>query len=346
MNQQASKIDCESTVGEILRAARLDKKLSCKDVANDLKISTHIVEDIESDNLSKMPRVYCHGYLRLYAELVGVEYNQIAVLSEPLTDINDTNDFVNNMPARHNKQWFERTLKVARYAVVTAGVVMPLVWVFTQGALQLSFDDSLQQTQLIPGANEQVTNTLTNNQNGSAPTLSASTAPFSSLSRAVTGIQANEDPTTIEIDSERPQNQIFQNLDGTLGTDNLLSSQQPTVGVTASLANTSSENTDLSTPDITAASDLDVDVLVLEFLDGSWVEITDADGEKLEFDLLEAGQKRTYSGLAPFNIILGQASAVNLTFNGERVDLSPHTRSDVATVVLQSNRPTSEKTDE
>lgn len=62
----------------------------------------------------------------------------------------------------------------------------------------------------------------------------------------------------------------------------------------------------------------------------SWVEITDVDGQVLEMDLLRGGSEKDYHGKPPFRILLGRATAVRLSMNGEAVDLSVHTRENVA----------------
>lgn len=62
----------------------------------------------------------------------------------------------------------------------------------------------------------------------------------------------------------------------------------------------------------------------------SWVEITDADGQELEMDLLRGGSEREYHGRPPFRILFGRASAVRLSMDGEEVDLGAFTLDDVA----------------
>lgn len=62
----------------------------------------------------------------------------------------------------------------------------------------------------------------------------------------------------------------------------------------------------------------------------SWVEITDADGQELEMDLLRGGSNKDYHGKPPFRILFGRASAVKLSVDGEPVDLSAFTQEDVA----------------
>jgi len=62
----------------------------------------------------------------------------------------------------------------------------------------------------------------------------------------------------------------------------------------------------------------------------SWIEISDADGTELEMDLLRGGSKKSYQGKMPFRILIGRASAVRLSMNGEPIDMTPFIRDDVA----------------
>ena len=68
----------------------------------------------------------------------------------------------------------------------------------------------------------------------------------------------------------------------------------------------------------------------------TWVEITDASGKQLELDLIRAGSSREYDGTAPFDVMIGRASAVVLNMDGTAVDLGPHTRGNVARITLHS----------
>ena len=66
----------------------------------------------------------------------------------------------------------------------------------------------------------------------------------------------------------------------------------------------------------------------------TWVEILDGAGSQLELDLIRGGSQREYSGAGPFRVMIGRASAVVLSMDGEAVDLGPHTRGNVARLVL------------
>ena len=76
------------------------------------------------------------------------------------------------------------------------------------------------------------------------------------------------------------------------------------------------------------------DRLQFSFTQECWVEIKDAHGANLYGDLSRGGDSLELVGHPPFHILLGNAPAVTLAFNGERVALAPHTRNNVGTLVL------------
>ena len=73
----------------------------------------------------------------------------------------------------------------------------------------------------------------------------------------------------------------------------------------------------------------------LVFSEESWVEIQDRDGKVVLSQLNPQGSEKRVSGRAPLSIVIGNAHAVRLTYNGRPVDLAPHTKVDVARFVLE-----------
>ena len=80
-------------------------------------------------------------------------------------------------------------------------------------------------------------------------------------------------------------------------------------------------------------------VLQISVSADSWIELVDANGERLEMDLLRGGNQRSYEGVAPFELMVGRASSVELVFDGEAVDLAPHINGDVARLTLGAAEP-------
>lgn len=74
--------------------------------------------------------------------------------------------------------------------------------------------------------------------------------------------------------------------------------------------------------------------IVLRFEAQSWVEIKAAKGAILMSQLNPAGTEKTIEGDPPFELIIGNASRVRLTYNDQPVDLKPYFHVDVARLTL------------
>ena len=76
-------------------------------------------------------------------------------------------------------------------------------------------------------------------------------------------------------------------------------------------------------------------VLHLEFGDQSWTEIRDASGRMLLRQLNPADSRVDVHGQPPFDVVIGNASHVRVTYNGRSIDLQPFTDSTVARFTLE-----------
>ncbi|MBT5484491.1 MAG: DUF4115 domain-containing protein [Gammaproteobacteria bacterium] len=78
------------------------------------------------------------------------------------------------------------------------------------------------------------------------------------------------------------------------------------------------------------------DLLEVHFLGDSWIQIDNAEQTRLYHDMLNMGDDLTIKGTAPFNILIGDASVVEMTFNASEVDVLSRIRSDnSARLILQ-----------
>jgi cytoskeleton protein RodZ len=85
-----------------------------------------------------------------------------------------------------------------------------------------------------------------------------------------------------------------------------------------------------ATPAIAAAVSGPGPPIVIAFRDFSWTEIRDRDGRLLLSGMNPGGTAQSLSGTPPFDIVIGNAADVRLTYKGSPVDLAPHTRQNVA----------------
>lgn len=75
----------------------------------------------------------------------------------------------------------------------------------------------------------------------------------------------------------------------------------------------------------------------LVFGDESWIEVFGPDGEALEKGLVPAGERRSYEAGEVGRMTVGNVSAVELRHEGEIVDLSAFSKSNVARFTLSSD---------
>ena len=68
----------------------------------------------------------------------------------------------------------------------------------------------------------------------------------------------------------------------------------------------------------------------ITFRDYSWTEIRDRNGRVILSGMNRGGTTQSVSGTPPLDIVIGNAVDVRVTFRGNRVDLVPYTRQNVA----------------
>ncbi|MGQ0544515.1 MAG: DUF4115 domain-containing protein, partial [Betaproteobacteria bacterium] len=66
-----------------------------------------------------------------------------------------------------------------------------------------------------------------------------------------------------------------------------------------------------------------------------WIEVKDGLERQLVSSLNPAGTERVVRGQPPFELVIGNAQHVRVTYNDRPIDLQPHTRVEVARFTLQ-----------
>lgn len=85
----------------------------------------------------------------------------------------------------------------------------------------------------------------------------------------------------------------------------------------------------------TEASSAPAAQLRLVFDKESWLEVRDRDNRLIFSQRLAAGSEQVIAGAAPLSLVIGYAPATRLFWQGKPVDLAPHTKGDVARLVLE-----------
>lgn len=75
--------------------------------------------------------------------------------------------------------------------------------------------------------------------------------------------------------------------------------------------------------------------LLFVFDGDAWVEVKDRSGKVIFYQLNPKGSQQSVRGNPPFSLVIGNAAHVRLTYNDKPVDLAPHTKVDVARLIIE-----------
>ena len=292
-------------LGELLRQAREKKQLSLLTASQSIKTRPEVLAAIESGETDDIPSVYLKGYIRNYARYLGVPAGVIEQHMHPSMghDPGVQTIFKAGPPKNSGDRW----IKASSYVLASA-VVIALVWQFTTEAVRFSQGDPL----LRPTLESRADNTGATPMQGTAVDTDAAGA-------------------------KAPAGPAKSHLRASIASMNS-GSEQASAGrpVAAEGAWAAISNRDPAPADNPNRPTGPAALEILTSAD-SWVEITDGSGATIEMDLLRAGSRRNYNGSEPFQLLLGRASSVEVFHNGEKVDLAPYIRGNVARLTLQEN---------
>ena len=293
--------DTEGPLGQRLRAARERDGLSQADVAARLKLPIKLIGRLERDDYDGLTQgVFLHGYLASYARLVGIPVEQAASVAAANTV---AAPLVATGTVSHSRYLLDRYSVSATYLVLTAIIVVPAVWLATHGGIErnLARTTTLDPPAQVVDADNRVTRALPN------PAATAASGATDGSSAAAVAVVP---PPPLHVDPPP-----------------VVASMTPFV-VPASPA--------LPAPAAAepAAPGSGKHALTLKLAQQSWVEVTAADGRKLEYRMLDAGSEHTYRSDGPLTVRLGNAQGAEVRTDGKPVDLAPFQRGNVAHVKL------------
>jgi len=300
--QQEDRKQRYERIGAELRRQRKALSLEQGDVARQLHLPGMVINDIEAGQIDRFSGLYRRGYIRNYARLL--ELDPDALLAEAGEDVPPELQEV--LPVARHGWRLERYLKIATYALVTVAIVPPLVYFFIAGGMRMIDRDAVgEEARTLAQSSESGQQKEGDSADLQEPQPeqehSTSTAPHVSAS-------------ALPLNPVRPAQEM---------------ASTPVSSVTGPSDSAGAMSGDAAGPLLSA--------LEVELLDDSWVEIHDAEGTRLEYDLLRGGQIRNYQGQPPFRLLVGRSSAVKLQVNGHAVTWEGHDSGDVAEIAVAAD---------
>jgi cytoskeleton protein RodZ len=311
--------------GHLLQQARLDLRLAPEDVAQILHLSSKQIIALENDDYKTLSGpTYVRGYLRSYAQLLGLPpekvveaYNSLTIVPRPIT-------LPQSAPPPQITS-SDRVVKLATLGVVA--VLLALVYMWWQ-----SGDESLDQVALAPEAAETLAD------HGLGPNVANDTG----TAVATAGLPANGSGR----ESAPPAGPAEVPTRAAATPAPLPNGQLAVSGMTLHAA--PAEAPKLASADaapaerVTTRTRRAVDIppgvprarMVLHAIQESWADIRDARDNRLLYENVPAGRRISIEGVAPFSVFVGNADGVRVEFNGQDYDVSRHKRGQVARFTL------------
>lgn len=295
--------------GEQLKTARLAQGLSVSDVSNRLKLPIEKIESLESDDVADVAEpVFVAGYLRAYARLLelseddvlagfaklpGMEPSDSEGESEGAeTDAQESNPermISAVLPSSSAGTIFKQTKPLAMLALI-AFLVVAVVY------FSLMDTETVDDVQTEPVSHVETEESV-------EPESTQSSSEMDSQESAVIASTPPESMSVSEAVPSLPESSAVIAADTRVASDEVGPVDESDDNAAAVVVFPQSE-------------------LRLVFNDESWVDVTDARGEKLVYRLAKAGLSRTVTGVAPFDVQLGYAPGVDIFYNGLPYDMS------------------------
>ena len=333
--------------GTALRSARESLGISPEEVAGVLNLPVGIVRSLEENAFDALPAAtFTGGYIRSYARLVRLDGNALireyreatrdAAESELVVEV--ARPSLTELPQRHPGWVFGGAV----FGVALAGAAV-LWWAWPQEVEEAPVAETLaagDARRAPPGAPRgvgrspgEVPAPATDAAAEAGAVEDAAGETGTSVERpAAEGLAPVEDAGR-EVPLVEGAGQQVVAVQGAGEERGSLGSDVPSRAA-ALEHDAPAEPAPLETPAPPTVSGSGRDVLELTFDQDCWVEVFDREGRVVHMDMSLGGQSLRLRGEAPFSVRLGNASAAVMAFNGAPVDLGPHTRANVANLVL------------
>lgn len=317
-------------LGEILLKARNAKKLTQKDVSNNLRISIKQITALETDDFAQLPdAMITRGFIRNYARLL--EINAEPLLASYRAQIPD------KAPAKLSVHSSMKTVMSGKDSQPWLIYILSSILVLLFLLAWLFYVDYMPKPAAVDKQPQSVVLPVTE------PTAEVALPEIAlpAAERVVDeGVVAN---------SEMTENSQASTTDITPVGKTTTNTVNPAIVNPVSPLNTLQPNSlnqkqllpaekKLSqvSPDVEqSASSPSLKKVNVSVDERTWIRVSDQSGAVIYEKLLEAGNSDGFDGEPPFNVQVGNAKATKVTFLGKQIDLTNYTKNNVARFVLQ-----------
>ncbi|MBF59083.1 helix-turn-helix domain-containing protein [Halomonas sp. FeN2] len=323
---QENVIDSPSTSaspGELLARQREQLGIPLADAARALNLRPAVVGGLEQDDYQEIPvAAYRRGYLRSYAKYLGMDDRLVLEAYQARSGGTDTERKVTPVStARPPSRVGAWLFKLVTLLVIVGLIAVTVMWWQSRGGNEPPGfgSTSTEETATAPAE------PTSEPDDTAASTDSSFTSGDESATLPSNGTNVAPSPTAAQ--EQVPS--VQDNVDAITGLD------ESALDSTTDTASTAEDSDEPSEPEPSSVEENDTDseqtaaaeqtananVLELTFNEQSWTEIFDATNQRVFVGLQTPGTSTTVEGEPPFRLTVGNATGVELRYQGEEVDL-------------------------
>lgn len=293
--------------GTQLIQARERWGMSREQVASTLRLPQRVIAALEQDHYEDLPPpAFVRGYISGYARLVGLDAPDLIAACEMRGCGDPALAAKRSLSLRKGRG--DTLLRWASYAVLAA---------FLGSAMLYSADqeeDNATLTAAIPGP------LADKNNPAPVPDPVTDNNPVQPLAGLNTALASNTPGHTTPTSNEA----------GTGSSTAIAPAYRNPAPAAANIAHRQPEHINSTDPANHSMDPADspanpLPTLELKFNADSWLAVTDANGKRLAWETIKAGSTRQLQGVPPLKVVLGNAAAVRISFQGDPFDPSPYT---------------------
>lgn len=322
MAQASSGQEDDTSPGEQLRRARQTQKLTRQDIADRLHLDLGAIAAIEADDYDHLPSAtYVRGYLRSYARILSVPAEAIITAYNHFAPAPPVLRPDANRPEQARSS--DASVKAVTYFISLALVILLLAWWQSHYVRTIPSEDLEIPADDEPLEQEKELSMVVPDGRLSYPihvvihpdTIAPGTREFDADELEVP-------VTTEEAPSNDPDQSSVADAIDTSGMIQTVALSAPSEPLP--------ESPSLQGAVIHSAPD----TLSMDLLWDSWIEVIDATGTPLYYQLAREGDRIFLQGTSPFSVLLGYAPGVAVKYNGKPFDTTPYSRAGVARFTL------------
>ena len=282
----------QPSFGSRLRAAREARGLDLEACANALRLPVRVLRKLELDQYDGTDsKVYLGSYIAKYGRHLGINDASIQLEVDRIRQVDAP--LVTSGGISHSRFLFDRYATAATYVVLTLVIAVPTLWFGVKSTLDRDITH-LAPLDATPVAQQEQAGTNT-------PAMVAADR----ARQPAAPVQAAAADTA----SEQPL------LASMAPFPSLASDTRPAVP---------------APPEAMVAAGSGGHQLELTLSAPSWVEVTRADGTRLEYGLLPAGSHAVYHSDQPLNVSIGNVGGAQVAIDGQAVGMDDFRRANVA----------------